>query len=423
MIFVNEADERDQHARFITARDNFYNFVGEKNYKANLAKARDRVTRNEIDKDHQNRKHGLEIDLIKLDDYRQRGRPFNMVHPGDCTGIGNEFFDLVMRYVDAMPNEAKKKLKTDITGNLRDEGLFRLHYELQVFNTLQRFGYKIELNEIIAKPGDPKFDFLVHFGNQSYEVEAKCFSTDTGNPITTENDTKIRVEFVKSKLLSMLEKIGNEGSRTIVLRASMDATFSFSNPDNKSFINSCIDAVSSKENIVAKHYRILYSEENYATKLELTVRNAKTAASSDTHCMALAADKLSSHNLLLEITSTRDRRGREQPIRYIKEYSDKQFSGTRPAVIFCKLHMLRESALEIMSKPAPSGSGSLAEWCAEVVKGGRRNQLKHVVFTGHEQPIIGPGINKIFRKNFVQSPITCKFTVPNLFNNLESFAA
>jgi hypothetical protein len=342
-------------------------FIGETEYRRALEKIGNDLNSKGFVTAFDDASFRLELNLLNLEGLRKQCSGKFTSLPKSCH-TGTDFLLGLGQTIPILSDRGK----TVLLGRIRkgfDEGLWPLRHELAVAANLSKRGWDIEFHDFEQGGG---FDYLATKNSTSYEVEAKAMSAFTGWPIKPENLSKLLVE-VKEHF------VWGDSSAIPLIVATLSSSLSSNRTELQRLVSAFTDVARTKTSLELPHAKINF----VGVVPDLPPDKLKLAGFGHAQMRRkFVLVNATRPKLILELDSTKPIQIGWKVIRMISETAKKQFSGSRPAVIWTHMDFI----------PAPvflawgarrNGQASLFDAIANgTLMSERRNHLSQLVFTG-----------------------------------------
>jgi hypothetical protein len=309
----------------------------------------------------------LELNLLNLERLRQQCSGKFTSLPESCHA-GTDFLLGLGQTIPILSDRGK----TVLLGRIRkgfDEGLWPLRHELAVAANLSKRGWDIQFHDFEQGGG---FDYLVTKNSTSYEVEAKAMSAFTGWPIKPENLDKLLVE-VKERF------VWGDSAAIPFITATLSSSLSANRAELQGLVSAFTDVARTKTSLELPDAKIQF----VGIVPDLPPDKLKLASSGHAQMRKkIVLVNPTCPKLILELDSTKPIQIGWKVIRMISETAKKQFSGSRPAVIWTHMNFIPAPVFLAWGARGP-GQASLFDAIANgTLLSERRNHLSQLVFTG-----------------------------------------
>jgi hypothetical protein len=132
----------------------------------------------------------LELQLLNLELLRRK-ESGNFVGVPEYIHEATDFIIGLGQTIPFLSSAAKKKVRGQIIGGLKTNGLRSLQHEMRVAGKLSKSGYEVTLEDLEGNGG---CDFLAEKNGVTYEVEAKSLPIFSGWPIKPQDADKFFLE-------------------------------------------------------------------------------------------------------------------------------------------------------------------------------------------------------------------------------------
>ena len=168
-------------------------FVGEAEYRALLTSIGRGLNHKGYVTQSEDLRFSLELELVNLELLR-------IGTSEQLSGASPEFHEAVEfvcslgQTIPHLSSRAQAKLRGQIIGGPKTNGLRSLQHEMRVAGTISRLGFDISFSDLEGTGG---YDFLAERSGLAYEIEAKCLSAYVCQPIPPQDADKLYLEYAE----------------------------------------------------------------------------------------------------------------------------------------------------------------------------------------------------------------------------------
>jgi hypothetical protein len=340
-------------------------FIGESEYRALL----DNIGRGMNFKGYVTRlddlRFSLELQLFNLELLRQK-------HSGKFPAVPlviHEAVDFIIGLGQTIPHlslSAQKKLRGQVVGGLKTNGLRPVQHELRVATAVSKLGFDVTFADLEGNGG---YDLLAERAEESFEVEAKAAEVFSGRPILPQK-AQMFFDEVRRRFDGWSDK-----DSIPILDIVLKSNLATHRPEVLALIKACNAVASTKtEQSVGGNATVRFA----GTIADVPLKQLQTAA--------LHYDELFNvyvpQKVLIRLRSERKDKFEKNITRTISEARKKQFSGTRPAVVWVHIDYVSPESFKALSS-AKQGMSSRLDFIANnVFRSSERGHIVQLVFSG-----------------------------------------
>jgi hypothetical protein len=341
-------------------------FIGESEYRGLL----DNIGRGLNSKGYVTRlddlRFSLELQLFNLELLRQK-------HSGKFTAVPmqvHEAVDFIIGLGQTIPHlslSAQKKLRGQIVGGLKTNGLRPVQHELRVAAAVSKLGFDVTFADLEGKGGH---DLLAERDAASFEVEAKATEVFSGRPILPQKAQRFFDE-VRGRFDGWSDK-----DRIPILSIVLNSNLPTSRPELHALVDACNAAASTKtERRVGGNATVHFAG---TVAADVPLKQLQTAT--------LHYDQFFNvyfpQKVLIRLRSERKDKFEKKIIDTISEARKKQFSGTRPAVIWVHIDYVSPESFNGLAYPKQGMSSRLDAIANNVFRSSERGHIVQLLFSG-----------------------------------------
>jgi phenylpyruvate tautomerase PptA (4-oxalocrotonate tautomerase family) len=307
----------------------------------------------------------LELQLFNLELLRQK-------HSGKFPAVPlviHEAVDFIIGLGQTIPHlslSAQKKLRGQVVGGLKTNGLRPIQHELRVATAVSKLGFEVTFADLEGNGG---YDLLAERAEESFEVEAKAAEVFSGRPILPQK-AQMFFDEVRRRFDGWSDK-DSIPILDIVLKSNLTTR----RPEVLALVEACNAVASTKtEQSVGSNATVRFA----GTIARVPLKQLQTAALHyDEFFNVYVAQKV-----LIRLRSERKDKFEKKIIDTISEACKKQFSGKRPAVIWVHIDYVNPESFKALSS-AKQGMSSRLDFIANnVFRSSERGHIVQLVFSG-----------------------------------------
>jgi tetratricopeptide (TPR) repeat protein len=217
----------------------FINLIGEDEYRRRLNNLGSGLRSKGYVTETDDLRFSLELQLLNLELLR-RSMPGQIPETPDTIHEATDFLIGLGQTIPHLSVEAQTKLRGQIMGGLKTNGLRSLQHEMRVAGMISKLGCDVTFADL---EGDGGYDFLAEKDGASYEIEAKSLAIFSGQPILPQDADKL--------FLVLRQKF--EGWKTTgqipILNIRVKDRLSASREDLLELVGACNTAAGTKQNV------------------------------------------------------------------------------------------------------------------------------------------------------------------------------
>jgi hypothetical protein len=347
----------------------FINLIGEGDYRRLLDNLGRGLRHKGYVTETDDLRFSLELQLLNLELIREkvagqfRGAP-DSIH---------EATDFVIGLGQTIPHlsvGAQAKLRGQIVGGLKTNGLRPLQHEMRVAGMICKLGCDVTFADL---EGDGGYDFLAEKDGVTYEIEAKSLPIFSGQPILPQDADKL--------FLVLRQKFDGwkDAARIPILNIRVKNRLPTSRADLLELVGACNTAAATKQNVTIGS--------------DTSVQFLGAVPDASYPKLALAAQLDSLRNwinvyvsrqqpkVIARLFSERSGRFVHNVITTISDASRRQFSGNRPGIIWVHVDYVTADAFDFMAH-AKKGSSLFDLIALAVLDSRKRDHLTQLIFSG-----------------------------------------
>ena len=347
----------------------FTGFVGPSEYMKSLRALHDGLNKNGYVTQTDDLRFSLELQLFNIEQLRRKlGGRF----PGAPEAL-HEAVDFIIGLGQTIPilsPSARNKLRGQIVSGLKTNGLRPLQHEMRVAEMLSKLGFEIVFGDLEDMSA---CDILAEKDGLSYEVEAKSLPIFSGHPILPQDADKFFLEMRRH----FRPKI--DGNSIPVVNIEFHGRLSPERNALLELVAACIQAVETKASSAGAAATVAFGGiiPDNMPEAEL-VAAAREDAMQNGIGVYVTKHK---PKVMLRIRSDRPSKLPRNILSTISEAAKRQFTGTRPGVIWLHVDYVSQQTFDKMTyaKSGPSFFDSIAN---AVFASPKRNHVIQLVFSG-----------------------------------------
>jgi len=345
----------------------------------------------------------LELELLNLELLRRRSA--GGILPGYPEHL-HEAAQFVMGLAEAIPHlstAAKKKLRGQIIGGLKTNGLRSLQHEMRIAVALSRQGCDVRFADL---EGLGSFDFLAQRDADEFEVEGKALPIYSGYPIQPQDADKL--------LLELRRRFGGWADRTRIpiVNITIDGKLPVNRDDHLRLIAACSDAVAKKGDIQVEPRTEVHF---VGTIPDGPAEPLLEAARRDAWSHGIAVYFLPKHpKVIVRLRSVKESRFARNIVAAIADASKRQLTGSRPGIIWTHIDYIDKSTFDSLARSTerPCLFDSIAN---AVFNSAHRRHVIQIIFSGAPHFLKeGDHGRSVFHTAIYNAP-NGKFNIPMLF--------
>jgi tetratricopeptide (TPR) repeat protein len=295
----------------------------------------------------------LQVDSPALPDYIHEATDF-------VTGLGQTIPHLSV--------QARTKLRGQIIGGLKTDGLRSLEHEMRVAGMISKLGCDVTFADLEGNGG---YDFLADKDGVTYEVEAKSLPIFSGQPILPQDADKL--------FLVLRQKFERKTAGQIpILNIRIRDRLSASREDLVELVEACNTATATKQNVTIGSGTVEFlgaiPEASYP-KLALAARMDSLQSGINVY-VSEGRTKVA-----VRLSSERPARFVHRVISTISDSCKRQLSGNRPGIVWVHVDYVSPDTFDAMAY-AEKGSSFFDLIALAVFDSRKRDHLTQLVFSG-----------------------------------------
>lgn len=278
--------------------------------------------------------HSRELTIagLILDRYRDFGYPSAYERPELLASYS--FVTIFVRLYQKLPAVSCSRLVSTLIGDLQHKNLSGLTLELETAAHLSNLGFDLQFHDLIGG-STGSFDFLAVRDGLEVEIDCKAISADTGNPITSFGAAAI------TSFSDRAIKSYREADKTIILQIITAKKVSKRDVIAKSIASDISEALRIKGKVKSEFSTVNYecksSKEVPEFKGQPTVQYPLLEGELEGWDHIIVSPDNGQGGVILLLKSTEKSTRVERIANTLKESVDKQFSRSRPVVLFVRL--------------------------------------------------------------------------------------
>jgi hypothetical protein len=345
----------------------------------------------------------LELQLFNLELLRQ-------THSGKFPAVPmfiHEAVDFIVGLGQTIPHlssSALKKLRGQIVGGLKTDGLRPLQHELRVAAAVSKLGFDVTFADL---EGDGGYDLLAERDETSFEVEAKAVEVFSGRPILPQKAERFFDE-VRRRFNGRTDK-----GRIPILNIVLKSNLATSRPELLALVEACNAAASTKADQSVGNATVHF----VGTTADVPVKQLQIAARVDELKHNVIVYVPQKHpKVLIRLRSERKDKFEKNIVDTIFEARKKQFSGTRPAVIWVHINYVTPNSFNRLSY-AKEGMSSRLDYIANNIFRSSESHIVQLAFSGGAHLKTEEGIQRSSFISTVYNAPSSRFGKAILFPN------
>ncbi|MGO9592983.1 MAG: hypothetical protein ACLQFF_12570 [Steroidobacteraceae bacterium] len=312
----------------------------------------------------------LELELLNLELLRRRSVGGNLPWYPERLHEAAEFVMGVGEAIPHLSTAAKNKLRGQIIGGLKTNGLRSLQHEMRIAVALSRRDCDVRFADL---EGLGSFDFLAHRDAVEFEVEGKSLPIFSGYPIQPQDAEKLFIE--------LRRKFGGWSDRTRIpiLNITIDGKLPANRDDHLRLIAACNDAVAKQGDTKVEHHTAVHFVGTIPDGPEKPIRDVTHR---DAFSNGIAVYFLPSHpKVIVRLRSVKKSRFARNMVLAISDAAKRQLTGSRPGIIWTHIDYIDKALFASLAYSAkrPSLFDSIAN---AVFNSANRRHVIQVVFSG-----------------------------------------
>jgi phenylpyruvate tautomerase PptA (4-oxalocrotonate tautomerase family) len=365
----------------------FVDFIGESEYRRLLLRIGEGLNLKGYVTRLDDLRFSLELQLLNLELLRQKD---SGKFPGIPENI-HEAVDFVIGLGQTIPllsSTAQKKLRGQIIGGLKTNGLRPVQHELRVAAAVSNLGFDVAFADLESNGG---YDLLAQRDGITFEVEAKAVPIFSGRPILPQEAEKFFDE-VRRRFNGWSDK-----DQIPILNIVLKSSLATSRPDILALVNACNAAASTKtEQNIGGDVRVQF----VGTIPDAPAERLELAAHVDYLRTAVNVYVPQKHpKVLIRLRSERRDKFEKNIIETISDASKTQLSGTRPAIVWVHIDYVTPNGMKALSY-AKKGASRFDFIAHAVFRSSKRNHIVQLVFSGGAH-LTNDGTTR--RSNFIRT--------------------
>jgi phenylpyruvate tautomerase PptA (4-oxalocrotonate tautomerase family) len=348
----------------------------------------------------------LELQLFNLELLRQK-------HSGRFPAVPliiHEAVDFIIGLGQTIPHlslSAQKKLCGQVVGGLKTNSLRPLQHELRVATAVSKLGFDVTFADLEGNGG---YDLLAERAEESYEVEAKAAEVFSGRPILPQK-AQIFFDEVRRGFNRWSDK-----DSIPILDIVLKSNLATRRPEVLALVEACNAAASTKtEQSVGGNAAVHFA----GTIAGVPLKRLQTAALHYDQTVALHYDEFFNvyvpQKVLIRLRSERKDKFEKKIIDTISEACKKQFSGTRPAVIWVHIDYVNPDSFKALSSAKQGMSSRLGFIANNVFRSSERDHIVQLVFSGGAHLKVEGGLGRSSFNSTVYNAPSSRFGKAILF--------
>jgi phenylpyruvate tautomerase PptA (4-oxalocrotonate tautomerase family) len=311
----------------------------------------------------------LELQLFNLELLRQKESGKFAGIPGDI----HEAVDFVIGLGQTIPHlssAAQKKLRGQIIGGLKTNGLRSVQHELRVASAVSSLGFDVTFFDL---EGNGRCDLMAEKDAIVFEIEAKSVPIFSGRPIIPQEAEKFFDEVRRGfngwtdkdqiPILDVTLKSGLDNNREALL-ALVDACNAVAGTKTDQTIG----------DKVAIHFVGTFADAPFE-RLEIAARLDELRSGVNVYV------RREHPKVIIRLRSERRDKFEKNIIATISEASKKQFSGVRPSIIWVHIDYVSPESFKALSY-SKEGTSRLDSIANAVFRSSKRDHITQLVFSG-----------------------------------------
>lgn len=274
----------------------------------------------------------LAISSLIMNRYRDFGYPSAYDRPDILASYS--FVATFVRLFQKIPGPSSGRLVARLVGDLQHKDLGALTLELETIAHLSHLGFDLEFHDLTGAAGG-SFDFLATKDGLEIEIDCKSISADTGNPITAFGAAAI-TSFSDHAIKSY-----REAGQTIVLTIVTKNRISKRDNNSKEISKIIASSLIRRESILSDFSSVNYasypSSDIFNFEKYSTVQYPLVVGGFEDYDHIIASSDEGAGGVVLLLKSTAKSNRVKKITDTLKESIEKQFTRSRPAVLFVRL--------------------------------------------------------------------------------------
>ena len=291
-----------------------------------------------------------------------------------------EFVCSLGQTIPHLSSRAQAKLRGQIIGGPKTNGLRSLQHEMRVAGTISRLGFDISFSDLEGTGG---YDFLAERSGLAYEIEAKCLSAYVCQPIPPQDADKLYLEYAEG-LTDRRSRKGYPFSTS--LRRAV------SSPDRRylcGVVDGCNTAARTRSAVTVHGGDIRVEFLGTVSDAPLAqLRHAALLDAIGNGTYVHVSDRLP--RVIARLRSEQPNRFSRKLAATISDASKSKFTEARPAVIWAHVDYIGTRHFEYLAH-SEDGNSFLDAIALATFRSSKREHITQLAFSGGAHPIISSG--------------------------------
>lgn len=352
-------------------------FYGEDNYRKALEQVGRRLRAKGFVTPQDDIEFSLELELLNLERFHEFSKGNISAFP---TVLHNavDFILGLGQTIRVLSDAAQRRLRGRMMKGFK-EGLWPLYHELRIAANISRRGYDLTFHDLECDGG---YDFLAERDGRAFEVEGKAVSLFTGLPVKPQDLDRL--------LFEIKQDFRWQTAATIpFLRLAAFTKLPRGRAELQELVQVFSKVAAGESTTKSSHGNV----EFLGVLPDMTADSLKVL----TCLYAYEARKIivcnpGDNKLILEVDSDGTSQLYFKVLRVLKDSTDKQFSRTRPAVIWTHFHSADAAIFRKLSMSEGSRACLLDGLANNTLLSQKRAHLKQLVFTGGSHLSMGTSV-------------------------------
>jgi len=346
----------------------------------------------------------LELQLLNLELLRRK-ESGNFVGVPEYIHEATDFIIGLGQTIPFLSSAAKKKVRGQIIGGLKTNGLRSLQHEMRVAGKLSKSGYEVKFEDLEGNGG---CDFLAEKNGVTYEVEAKSLPIFSGWPIKPHDADKFFLE-IRRKFDGWKDK-----SQFPILNVTVKSGLPTNRTELFKLVAACNTVAATKKELPHEDYATI---QLVGTFPDAAYEKIAAAAHVDQFFSGVYVYVPQRHpKVVIRLRSERKSKFSDNIITTIADAAKRQFSRNRPGVIWTHIDYITSKMFDVLALPKerrPSLRDSIAN---AVFQSSKRNHVIQIIFSGGAFLYKNGMTGQSSYNNTIYNSPTSQFEAPMLFS-------